>query len=721
MNSKMKKLVAMSLMGATTLTGCSGAKDYSSIPLEAQLTKQEVIDYYAKEMSYDTIVTRHGATKVDLVFTDVNETKKEEITKRYQDIMTQYKSGLKNGDVVGVEKEDNDTESADDTQKDMGVEAHEYLKSMLDPYILEDETIKDIKESLGYYFVTVDFKVKSKGSDGTLKGMINYLGVNGVFVQDENDKVDVDKSYLSRILFDINKKRKEDGLKEYKTVKDKQEADVKTQKEENEVNNATESTTESEATGIKTDNIYNFESTEFDVDYINNALGTSKSSAVMPELSNVFNSTDNGDNLGGYGIYIQGKNGLMDFGYTPDSLDGNIELVFVFKQDETKSNKYDYAFCYTNGYNSNIDLDSKYTEQPVFGEFVQTELNKIVERYDRVINNKDITSIMEGNILDDKKMQLANAFYVSNSDIMTYMSNINKVLARSDDGKVYLVKVERIVEESYLKSSSIVKYKDTYYMVIRQDGIEFKINDYVLANRELLTQPDIDADESTERRLVALNLSGEISEDNKKEIQEQLNNLYTAVNIRQLYDNETEDESGNKVLNPGVYDRFDEDRSLLSSARFDYLTSQVTGRSTRETAKVGCKYAGIVSQWMGGNDEQAEFITEEIMTYDGKTKGLYLKQYYLMSNYNGKWVIDDIVNIQELELSGNLLQDKINAIGGEVAEVGDLNFEGTSVDLTEKDSKNDSTSKESKDSTEVKNTAESPESTSEVESTTEPQ
>lgn len=666
------KLIAISLIGFT-LSGCSGVKDYSSIPLEAQLTKQEVMDYYAKEMSYDTVVTRHGANKVNLVFTDVSDEKKESLTKRYNEVMDEYKNNN-----VDYSKKNNN----------MNKEAHEYLRAMIDSYKLEDESIKSIKESLGYYFVTVDFKVKNKETSGTLKGMVNYLGVNGVFTQDAEDNVIVDNAYLDKVLLNVNKKRKEDGLSTYKSVKNKKEADVKTQKEKNESSNNESNSNTTNNNGIKSDNVYNFESTEFDVNYVNSVLGSSKSSAVMPDLSSVYNISNQDNGLSGYGIYLQGKNGLMDFGYINSNLDGEMELVFVFKQDETKVDKYDYSFCYMNKYKSNIDLDSKYKDKPVFGEFVKTELDKIVERYDRIINNKDIPSIMGGKIVEDKKMQLANAFYVANSDIMTFMSNIDDVLARSDDGKVYLVKLERIVEESYLKSSSVVKYKDTYYMIIRQDGTDFKVNDYTMISRDLVTEPDIDADESAKRRLVALNLSGEISDDNKKKIEEQLNNLYTAVNIRRLHDEEETDDNGNKVLNPGVYDRFDTDKSLLSSSRYDYLTSQITGRSTRETTKVGSKYAGIVSQWMGGNDEQAEFITEEVMTYDGKTKGLYLKQYYLMSNYNGKWVIDDIVNIQELELSGNLLKDKIDLVGGEVAEVGDLNFEGTSTDLTETSNSN---------------------------------
>ena len=48
--------------------------------------------------------------------------------------------------------------------------------------------------------------------------------------------------------------------------------------------------------------------------------------------------------------------------------------------------------------------------------------------------------------------------------------------------------------------------------MVQQFGSDFKITDWVRVSRRLVDEPDIDAGNSTLKRITALNLTGEVSE-----------------------------------------------------------------------------------------------------------------------------------------------------------------------------------------------------------------
>ena len=54
---KFKFIVVTTALSSLLVTGCGGY-DYSKIPYEPYLTRQEAVDYYSRQMSYDSIVKR---------------------------------------------------------------------------------------------------------------------------------------------------------------------------------------------------------------------------------------------------------------------------------------------------------------------------------------------------------------------------------------------------------------------------------------------------------------------------------------------------------------------------------------------------------------------------------------------------------------------------------------------------------------------------------------
>ena len=64
---------------------------------------------------------------------------------------------------------------------------------------------------------------------------------------------------------------------------------------------------------------------------------------------------------------------------------------------------------------------------------------------------------------------------------------------------------------------------------------------------------------------------------------------------------------------------------------------------------VKAEYSGTVTEWIGGADNQAELITEEVVAYAGTDMGMYMQVYYLVSNMQDEWVIDDMKIIEREE------------------------------------------------------------------------
>ena len=57
-------------------------------------------------------------------------------------------------------------------------------------------------------------------------------------------------------------------------------------------------------------------------------------------------------------------------------------------------------------------------------------------------------------------------------------------------------------------------------------------------------------------------------------------------------------------------------------------------------------------------------MTEEVITYQGRDDGVYMITYYLLSNMEDKWVIDERQVIEQQDVSGESLSTIVNRIRG---------------------------------------------------------
>jgi hypothetical protein len=397
-----------------------------------------------------------------------------------------------------------------------------------------------------------------------------------------------------------------------------------------------------------------------DVGLLNKLVGSSiESKATMPELSQVYNIPEAEGTISGYGIANSGSNGLKIFGYDRDKLSGTATLRYVFKDDSTGTgdilgtNIYVTEEQITNG----VTVSSS---TPYIAEFLESEFEQIVERSDRVQVNCDLAGALSSDLYEDIGIGLLIGFKDKNTNTTKYMSKIRQVLGSDKSNNAYLLEVETTTIDGPKDIDIYGTYKEIYYIVVQQQDTEFKIIDMLRTSRTMTHEPDIDPDSNITKRLIALNLAGEISDDNKTSIKSLMSALYTAGTNRILYGPKDIEANGETItIEKGMYDCFSDDTSILSSDDKEYINSSIrsilTGIHGTDTSAY---YSGDVVEWIGGYDNQAEFVTQETVTYSGYDDYYEMTVYYLVSIENDEWVIDErtVIDGGLVDGSGNSLE-----------------------------------------------------------------
>lgn len=734
----MKRCLSLAVLSSLLVTGCSSF-DYSKIQYQPFLTRQEVVDYYANQMSYDSIVKRTAVRTNKIEWNKVPEDIQDKLWQETTKVLTTYQLN-------------------DGYEGEMTRYVHDNLKLTLDDLVLSapDGGFSYTEaESRGYYFVTVYFTTQLN-TQGSLKGEANYIGVNGAIIDGTLDGVEevpvLDTNFMNASLAKINEYRVKNHLEPYpdygsaftnnaveqvqeqqdtsdaegnaiventeesisseevinqtatpnkkyiasslifvnsrktassmakkrkpvtnqtdesttETVEESQleesvsSADTETM-ESSETEPSTDSalSTETENTGysyadnsedaINDSYANNVRQLLYDVKLFNKVVGSShEQMACVPYVSMVYNPVEPHGSLSGYGIFSDGAYGLKDFGYDRTKYGtGTMKITFVFKQNPQRRDRFDYSYCYINEYKTNISLEDKDVTQ---SSYIDGMLDVVIERADRAFSNKDSAGLMSKEIYEPSDLGLRELELRNSSNVLAYMTKRVKTLDRKN--KEYLVELERTSELSPKGLGTTARYKDKYYAVIRQDGVEFKINDIVWVSRDIERIPEPNSDDSIIRRLTSLNLSGDVSEQAKIDINDMFKKLSIGVNEKRREDSVGED--GKPVY--GVYGRFDSDTSLLSTEKSEYLKSKLTTRLNRFGSDKNWNLNIRVAEWLGGYNDQVELETEELYTYEGLDKGIYVKNYYLVSHYGKEWVIDDIIAIEENEVSGAELE-----------------------------------------------------------------
>lgn len=714
-------IVASSLI-VTSLTGCSSfiSEDVTSYPYEDMPTTQELVDYYAKALDYDSIVSRN---------LEVHETKYEtydvegEKADKLKSLVYKAEAILHN----------NEYEITEENLKIVPMDVYEYIKGVIDNEVLSNGTVSAIKGALGYYFVDVKYNISPKTA-GEFNQMTSLMGLDGVFIESYDGSFSIDSAYLKTAVEKLNKYYTENNLikmavfdegtgvfriiegqsignnpinantpldnstestEEVSGEGGQENAPLTLpgdgqEQEDDETSNIplegtspedTEGTTETsgeddqenpeeqndegqtEDSNIEGSTPLTTEGTtydsivsgnrkiQFDVEEINSVVGSSlRQTAYMPDINTVYNKPEPEGTLSGYGIYASGNSGLKVFGFDRSKLEGEITLRYVFKEAVNGSGD----LIGTNIYCAEEDITTGFSnsEQNVLvPDFLLSQFKQLIERADRVQVDYDLQGLMAGHIYEDMGFGVLRGFKENSTNLLKHMSTIRQVVARDTNNNSYLLEVETTVTEGAKSVDCYGTYRDKSYIVVQQQGNEFRIIDQIRLSRQMANEPPINPDSATEKRLVALNLAGEVVDSSKEDIVQLMSELYTAGTNRLLRGPKDIKVNGETItLEKGMYDCFQNDVTMLSTDKLEYMNSYLRGKLTKYGNNVNSTYSGRITEWIGGYDNQVEFTTEELISYEGKSKGYYMQVYYLVSKMNDTWVIDERTIIDESEV-----------------------------------------------------------------------
>ena len=663
-------------------TGCSNytGEDVSKYPLTSMVTQQELIDYYAKSLDYDAVISKNvNVHRTEYELKEVNGAKAEKLKELL------YKAE----EILGEQEYKVD----DKTSKLVSKDTYNYIKAAVDGLVLDNGEVTNIQGALGYYFVDVKYEI-SPQEQGEFKEVVDMLGLNGTWVPSATGEHEMDFAYIITAVTKlndyfannmINKKASYDedtGLisideedaeddTNYKPDYSFDEDDDSTDSDEDTDDEEDDKTNRARYNEYDTDYhigfnsvVPNYRKVLLDVNLINRVVGSSTTqSSYLPSLDLVFDVAKESGTISGYGIYPEGSNGLKIFGFNREDLAGTLTLRYVFKDSIDGSGE----IIGTNIYIAEQEINNGFnvtSNNVAIPEFLMKEFEILVERADRAQANCDLSGLMNGMIYEDKGYAVLRGYKSIYTNQSKHMSKIRQVIARDTTNNAYLLEVETTVVEGAKDVDTSGTYTDRYYMVIQQQGNVFVISDTIKISREISTEPSIDADSATAKRLVALNLSGDISDENKEDIKKLISSLYTAGTNRVLNGPKEITVKGEKVtIEKGMYDCFNNDVSMLSSMDKEYMNSKLRGVLIKYGANTKSVYSGTVTEWIGGYDNQAEFITEELVTYTGMDEGHYTQVYYLVSKMNDEWVIDERTVIDEYVVEGSELSNIKDRVG----------------------------------------------------------
>lgn len=666
-----KRALALTLAGTLmigSLSGCGSilaSSDATKYPLQAALTAQEVMDFYAESMEYDTVVSRETAEDTNYVVFDVTDS----------DMQSKLMQAVKQTETLLKESSYNPTA---DQLKYLDTSVYHYIRATLNDKSLAGGTITKMTQALGYYFVDVEYSIRP-ANIGSFTAASSLLGIRGAFIHsgyyntDEFDNAFMDSAVKSLNEYYLTNKISKTasynaGSNELSIVgADGSNAYT--------VGSGVSSNSVIEGSAITGDGISNYDPTagiadgnyiastdssrtpKIDLNEFHNIAGMGKSSSYMPEISMVYNIPESNGSVSGIGAYPCGDAGLKLFGYDRSDLSGSMTLRYVYKQDLLNPNQ----LISTNVYvvNWNIDTGFSETNDNQIPEFLNTTFSVLIDRADRAAVNVDITGLAGGHIYSDLGQAVLVGYTDQYSNLLRQLSTLRRVVSRDIEKNAYLIEVETYREEGPKTPDVYATYKDKVYMVIQQSGSEFIITDYMIMNRQMVSEPDITPDDTIAKRVIALGLTGEVNDSTKASVEELLDSLYTASTNRILTGPAT---VGDVTIERGMYDCFNSNVSMLSSADKESMNSKLRNYLTKYGVDKSSEMNGVVTEWIGGADNQVEFTTEELITYQGRNEGTYLTCYYLVSNMEDSWVIDEITVLSEETLTGDELQSAISRI-----------------------------------------------------------
>lgn len=711
-NMKRKSVIAIFLVATQlVMTGCGGTSAVD-VPLMSRTTKQQVLDYYADSLKYDAVITRASDEEKEKTKYEEHIVTDSETIDQITSLYKQAESNLQNTEYI-----------ADGAVIDE--ELFNYIKGYLNDLQISGGKIPEngITSAIGYYFIDVEYNT-APSTYGEFTNLASLIGLRGAFKENYmTGEVTKDDGFIAAALDAGNKYFLENNINKTLVYDDTNlfqaidgrigiensgitetadhtvdetvdtevdgagtEVSEENTAEDSEVTEdgntsdgaiAEEETVEDETTADVTNEISNITDTQynepvssgnravkFDVNYINSIVGASAENMyTMPKISTIYNiPSSNG--ISGAGIYPCGIGGMKLFGYNREKSSGTLTLRYVFQESEDGDGTISCINIYPKEMRNEIPQFAA-DSNVIIPEYLMQEFEVLVERADRAIVNCDLTTLISDSIFTDLGFGVLRGYKKDSTDILKHMSVIRQVISRSIDNNAYVLEIESTIVEGAKSSNVQGTYRDKSYIVIQQFGKEFKITDLVRVSRDVTDEPDIDSGNSTLKRLVALNLTGEVSDTTKKEVTTLINDLYRASTYRKLsgpYEIKTSD--GTVTYDRGMYDCFNNDVKLLRSDKKEELNSRIRSYLTAYGTDTKCVYSGTVDEWIGGYKNQVEFTTEEVMVYGDNEDGRYFITYYLASKMNDVWYIDEMKILDTEEIDASEISDIQGRVSG---------------------------------------------------------
>lgn len=703
------------VMIASTMTGCSSVigTDAKSYPLTAALTQQEVLDYYAKSMAYDTVVSRSAEANINNY--EVKEVTNPEKKKALEKALSATEDLLSADSYVANETNSNY----------LSASMYNYIRAMLNDKKLTNSRIVAMNQALGYYFLDVEYDI-SAAPIGTFTDAISLVGMSGSFSRSgvtgedsvnvgflQNAQSKLNNYFTSKIMtakavysggssFSMTGLNKAaapdyssgtvtepsipgvDGIEAIDAEPQMANAPLDAAQPNETGDTTPDETGDSTTGGNETDGIgdvtepnepdttepvkqpevkpviaYTPRTTGIDLDLFTSVVGFGSTKAYIPKLSMVYNTPVGGNGISGVGIYPSGGLGLSIFGFNRNNLTGTCTIRYLYKENLTNPNLLSCANIYVNYYEITSGFSAN--NDNIIPEFLSEEFEILVERADRAMVNCDINGLANGSIFSDVGMAVLQGYTEEYGNLIRQISTVRRIISRDIENNAYLVEIESYKQEGDEGSDLYPSYKDMIYAVIEQKGSEFVITDWMTMTRQLVNEPDINPDSSTAKRVVSLGLTGSVSDDTKSEVTELINSLYDASSRRILTGPVTLKDG--TVIEKGMYDCFDSNVEMLPSTRKEELNAKIRELLVKYGTNTSATMRGTVTEWIGGTSNQVEFTTEEVITYQGRTDGVYMTCYYLVSCMEDVWVIDDIQILDQEELSGDGLSAVVARIG----------------------------------------------------------
>ena len=660
---KIYKRVTAGLLLTSSLVSLSGcavsfSEDATSYPLVPELTVTEVNDYYAESLSFDAVISKN---------LDVQETTYETTDVKDPEKVEQLADAL--GKTIGLLGQMDYRYSAENALA-LDEETFHYIKAYLNDKTLVNRTVSTPKQALGYYFIDVAYDIQPR-SIGTFTDKASLLGLNGAFIHsDYYDNDSINTAYMTVAVQKLNDYYADNGILDKRASFNASTGLFSTDptatatQPDYSTSTATDGGTSDgtvDAVAVTSSSLSN-RHPNIDISTFNTLVGSSEQySAYFPDLEMVYNIPEAVKEIPGIGIYPCGAGGLTKFGFNRAQLTGTVTLRFVYKDDLVDSS----ILHSVNVYPVFSEITSGFTDtnEQIVPDFLMEEFETLIDRADRAMVNCDLPGLMSGSIFSDMGMAVLRGYEDTYVNVLRQISTVRRVVSRDVENGAYLLEVESVRQEGPKGADVYGTYRDMSYVVIEQDGQDFVITDWMTMNRKMQEEPSITPDSAVAKRLVALNLAGPVSDEAKEEVTELLNNLYTAGTYRVLtgpYNVNTSE--GTKTIEVGMYDCFNRNVEMLSQNDFNDINTRIRAQLTKHGVNTSSTYRGKVTEWIGGASNQVEFITEEVITYQGSSEGTYMQVYYLCSNMEDKWVIDDVQFITIEDHSGEDLQADIDRI-----------------------------------------------------------